>query len=219
MPRNAPRHSREKHAEPSPARESADPTPRDRVLAHLDTLLRGATAVGTGVLLGWASRADAQRPPQVCDPLPPPVNCKAPDRFEAGRCLAQQTRWTSVKGKMGVDLTIWLLQIGQSPWEAFPALSEPPLPDMLAPGEPALPVSFTRVARRDVAVDGAVAESVTIVSNRIDMRLRPPRGAKSVRVSLPDPSNRKKRITVVLDISKAAKEGLLVPARLVPEPR
>jgi hypothetical protein len=218
MSRNAPRHSREKQNH-SPAGESTEPTPRDRVAAHLDKLLRGATAVGTGVLLGWAGRADAQRPPQVCDPLPPPVNCKAPDSFEAGRCLAQQTRWTRVKGRLGVDLTIWLLQVGRNPWDAFPAVSEPPLPRILAPGEPALPVSFSRVARRDVAVDGAVAESVTIISNRIDMRLRPTPGAKSVNVSLPDPSDRARRIAVVLDVSKAAKEGLQVPVRLVPEPR
>jgi hypothetical protein len=120
---------------------------------------------------------------------------------------------------MGVDFTIWLLQVGRHPWDAFPAVSEPPLPRMLAPGEPALPVSFARVARRDVAVAGAAAESVTIVSNRIDMRLTPASGAKSVSVSLPDPSDRARRIAVVLDISKAPKEGLQVPVRLVPKPR
>jgi hypothetical protein len=214
MSRTIPAGSQEPDTNDAPRADGADSTPRDRVVEHLETLLRGATAVGTGVLLGWASRAEAQRPPQVCDPLPPPVSCKAPDHYSVGRCLAQHTQWTRVEGRTAVEFTIWLLQVGQNPWEALPALPAPPPPRMLAPGEPALPVSFARVTMKDVAAKGATVQSVTSAANRVDVSLLPEAGAKTITLSLPSPAAGDERFTVVLDISAAPKAGLLVPVRL-----
>jgi len=219
MSQDEPRSAPEPGAEDPAAPDAQGPTPRERVAEHLEKLLRGATAVGAGMVLSWAGRADAQRPPQVCDPLPPPVNCKAPDDFSVGRCAAQQTRWSRLKGVWGVDCTIWLLKVSRNPWEVFPALSAPPPPAMLAPGEPAQSVTFARVRPRDLKVTGGAAESVTAASNRIDIRLRPGRGAKSVSVTLPDPADAGKPFTVVLDVSQAPAEGQVVPVRLVEERR
>jgi len=219
MSQNEPRNQPETDSAGPAAPGTQERTPRERVTEHLEKLLRGATAVGAGALLGWAGRADAQRPPQVCDPLPPPVNCRVPDDFSVGRCAAQHTRWTRVNGIWGVDFTIWLLQVGRNPWEMLPSLSAPPPPLMLAPGEPARAVTFARVKARDVIVTGGVAESVTAASNRIDARLRPARGAKTVTVSIPDPANAGKRFSVVLDVSRTPAEGLIVPVRLGAEQR
>ncbi|MCX6550020.1 MAG: hypothetical protein NTY02_03250 [Acidobacteria bacterium] len=199
--------------------DAGAPTPRARVLTHLERLLRGATAVGAGALLAWGSRAEAQRPPQVCDPLPPPVNCKPPESFTVERCVAQQTRWTKVKGTWAVDFTVWLLQTGSSRGPALPALSPPPRAEMLAPGEPALPVSFARVTTSDVTVVGATVESLAAVSNRIDVRLRPASDVHSITVSLPNPADRRDRFTVVLDVGRTPAEGLLVPVTLAPRVR
>jgi hypothetical protein len=105
-----------------------DRSPRARTVAHLETLLRGVTALGTGALLAWSSRADAQKPPQVCDPLPPPVNCKAPETFRLENCVAQHTRWTKAGDGWTLDFTLWTLSLG-SRRHSLPAMSPPTRPD------------------------------------------------------------------------------------------
>ena len=60
------------------ARSSA----REKALMHLEKLMRKSTTVGAGIFLACSVRAEQQRPPEVCDPLPPPIGCcENPDQF------------------------------------------------------------------------------------------------------------------------------------------
>jgi hypothetical protein len=207
-------------------------SPRERVMAHLEWLLRGAAAVGTGALLAWGSRADAQQPPsgdttsdvhldgfftpttpQVCDPLPPPVNCTRPGTVSLRWCVAQRARWVPTVRGWAVDLTMWTLQTPVSPYgRSLPSLTTPPPPRILAPGESAPSVSFGGVARADVTVEGATVESLTSAINRIDLTLVPAKTATTVVVTLPTPSNTRDRFTVELDVNRPKNEP--VPVKL-----
>ena len=188
-------------------------SPRERAVAHLETLLRGAAALGTGALLAWSSRADAQQPPQVCDPLPPPVNCKAPETFRLENCVAQHTRWTKAGDRWTLDFTLWTLSLG-SRGDSLPAMSPPTRPDASSAPNPDR-VTFAGVRKEAVAVTGGALSALTISGGRLDLTLIPAPASREIRVTLPNPTNQTAQFSVLLDLAEPPVEGGAVAVRLV----
>lgn len=189
-------------------------SPRERTLAHLDRLLHRVTAIGTGVVLVWSSRADAQRPPQVCDPLPPPVNCKAPETFRAEVCIAQHTQWKKSGNAWVLELTLSLLETGFL-YAQLPDKT-PPQPEDRVLGQHAAGVTFAGVDKGVVSVTGAALRLVKAVVNRVDLTLVPDAGSRSITVSVPNPANHTQRFAVVLDLSQPPADRHSVSVRLAP---
>src|SRR6202142_2118545 len=83
---------------------------RERTLAHLEGLMRAATAmVGTGLLV--ASSARAQDRPQVVDPPPPPPPecCENPDQIFVRGCIDRTANWHKSEGH-------WILTFRLGTW-------------------------------------------------------------------------------------------------------
>jgi hypothetical protein len=93
-----------RYSEPMPNAGSV----RDRILAHLDILTRTAATVGAGLVLTLSTRAQGQEPPQVCDPLPPPIRCcETPEQFISRKCSSLGAEWLKSDDK-------WILELGIS---------------------------------------------------------------------------------------------------------
>ncbi len=166
-------------------------TVRERTLAHLENLMRTATTVGTGIVLACGAKAQTPGPPQVCDPLPPPVGCcENPDELLLRGCLDQQTRWV----KSG---TRWNLQLN---------LSAHPGPTRL---------SFEGLKRDAIKISGVSIKSMQVESRKLAFVLVAGASSRQSTLQFPVLCNDKKVTPkLLLDLSKAPTENGSVPVKL-----
>jgi hypothetical protein len=175
---------------------------RARTISHLERILRTATAVGAGVALSYATKVEAQRPPQVCDPLPPPIGCcKDPAQFLLRGCLEHQTRWVKDdKAKPGRQ---WRLEV--SLWVKTRSRGAMP-PEV---------VTFASLTRQDIKATGASLRDMTLEPRRLALTLVPAKAGKQVDLELWVLCNDAKvPIRATLDISKPPEERQSVPIKI-----
>lgn len=175
-------------------REGAVSPVREHTRSHMEKLLRTATAVGAGVVL-TCGRSDAQRPPQVCDPLPPPLGyCVDPDQFLNRGCVGQQNSWKKAAKQWHLELILILPP-------------RHPSPDVLA---------FGSLTKQDITVKGAALREVKPDAARLTLVLAPAADAKEIELRLPVVVNQKPTpISVRVDVSKPPKEKGSVPVKIL----
>ena len=172
----------------SPSVEKGSSTVRERTLIHMDDLMRAATTVGAGIVLACGAKAQSQKPPVVCDPLPPPVGCcENPDQLLLRGCLNQKAQWVKLEGKWTISLT---LEVNPGPTR----------------------VSFEGLKREAIKADSVSIKDLKPEPRKLAVVLVPAATARKAGLQFPVLCNNR-RITVKLsvDISKSAKEGASVP--------
>lgn len=183
--------NRTRSGQPSP--EPGVETVRERTMAHMVGLMRAAKTVGAGVVLAIGAKGQTARPPQVCDPLPPPScvgGCENPDELLLRGCLSQQTRWV----KSGMR---WTLQLN---------LSAHPGPTRL---------SFEGLKREVIKVLGVSIKDMKVEPGYLSMVLVAGAASRQANVQIPVLCNDKKiTLKLVLDLSKMPMENGSVPVKL-----
>ena len=174
-----------------PSTETAKGTVRERTLAHMEDLMRKATTVGAGIVLACGAKAQAPGPPQVVDPLPPPVGCcENPEELLLRGCLNQQARWV----KSGMQWTIQL------------SLAVNPGPTRL---------SFEGLKREAIKVNGVSIKDLKGEPRKLGLVLAPGAGVKQAGIQFAVLCNDKKiTLKLVLDLSKLPAEGGAVPVKM-----
>ena len=172
-------------------------TARERTLSHLENLMRTATTVGAGIVLACSARAQGQRPPQVCDPLPPPVGCcESPDQFLVRGCLGYQARWVLAGKAWTLELSLWV---------------------NAQPG--GYRINFEALSKDKVPVSGASVLSLKQESRKLDLVLRPVAGEKQVELELSIQCNEKRiPLFFTLETTKAPEANRPVPVKLATKP-
>jgi hypothetical protein len=168
-------------------------TARERTLAHLENLMHTATTVGAGIVLACSARAQGQRPPQVCDPLPPPVGCcENPEQFLLRGCLDHQTRWLKSGAVWTLELGLWL---------------------HVMPGRDR--ISFEVLRRDEIRVAGAVIKDLRKETYKVELVFAPVAGRKQINVELAVQCNGKRiPLKLNLDLSKPPEMNRSVPVSL-----
>jgi len=169
-------------------------TARERTVAHMENLLRTATTVGAGIVLACGARAQGQRPPQPCDPMPPPVRCcEDPDQFLLRWCLDHQTRWVKSGEGWTLELSLWVHARG---------------------GQDR--ISFAELKREEIKVSGASVKEMKKGPQKLGFVLAPVVGEKQVNMELAVQCNEKRiPLKLALDLSKPPAENRSVPVKQV----
>jgi hypothetical protein len=166
---------------------------RERTLSHLENLMRTATSVGAGIVLACSARAQGQKPPQVCDPLPPPVGCcENPNQFLVRGCLDNQTRWVKLGKGWALELSLWI--------HAQPGRNQ---------------ISFDGLKRNEIKVTGASVKDLKNESQKLGFVLAPIAGKRQVSVELAVQCNDNRiPLEIILDTSKPPAANRSVPVKL-----
>lgn len=183
---------RQREAGPTPESEMNPSEVRERTLSHLEKLMRTTTTVGAGIVLACSARAEQQRPPQVCDPLPPPIGCcEDPDQFLLRGCLDHQTRWVKLARRWILELSLW-------------AVARP---------EPML-ISFGEVKKEEIKIRGASIKDMRKEPRRIGFMLAPVTGRKQVDMEFGVRCDTKWiHLKLTLDLSKPPQANRSVPVK------
>ena len=165
---------------------------RERTLAHLEKLMRTATAAGASLALVCNAQTKGQRPPVVCDPLPAPVGCcENPEQFLVRGCLDHQTQWHKVG-------EAWVLRL------SLRAAHRP------VKGA----ISFDALKKGAVRVHGALLREFVKEPQKVTLALVPVRNAKQVEVELSVwCDNKAIPLKLTLDLSEPPQESRSVPVR------
>jgi hypothetical protein len=163
---------------------------RERTISHLEKLMRTATAAGAGLALVCNAQTKGQKPPVVCDPLPPPVGCcENPDQFLVRGCLDHQTQWHKVGGAWVLRLSLWAIH---RPVKGV--------------------ISFDALKKGSVRVQGAILRDFIKESQKVTLELAPVRNPKQVEVELSVQCDQKTiPLKLTLDLSEPPQENRSVP--------
>ena len=181
--------NRSKNVPSSPEAEAG--TVRERTLSHMESLLRTAATVGTGIALACGAKAQSTGPQQVVDPLPPPVGCTVdPEQFLLRGCLEQQAHWV----KSGMR---WTIQLDIT---ANPGRTE---------------VSFEGLKSPDIKPVGVSIKDVKVDPRKLSLVLTVGATSRNANLQFPVLCNDKKiPVKLLLDLSKAPVEKGEVLVRL-----
>jgi hypothetical protein len=178
-----------KRAEP----ELAAGTARERTLSHLGNLMRTATTVGAGLAMACSARGQGPLPPQVCDPLPPPVGCcENPEEFLMRGCLNYEIHWARPNDAWTLNMSLWLRNVGGPTRMSFPAS-----------------------AKEDIKSDGATVKDFKIERGKMNIVLTPKAGKKEAIIELLVQCNAKQvPLKLSLDLSNPPHENGAVPVKV-----
>ncbi len=168
-------------------------TVRERVLAHMENLMRTATTLGAGIALACGAKAQGPRRPQVCDPPPPPppACCEDPDQLLLRGCVKQQTRWVKSDGRWSLTFTLWVHPYSVS-------------------------ISFAELKKEEIRVSGASLKDLKIEPRKLVFSVAPMADEKQANMELPVLCNNKKvPLKLVLDLSAPPAENGSVPVKQV----
>jgi hypothetical protein len=171
----------------------------------MENLMRTATStVGAGLLVACAAQAQDQRPPMVCDPLPPArMSCDTGQLILRG-CIKPSAEWVRSGGRWSLRLA--LSSPGPSPVEFAGSIWE------AAGGKSAQ----WEIERDDTKVSGASLQELEVRPKDVVFVLVPARRAKQAVLEFPVLFNYKKlALKLSLDIGAPPSDKGSVPVKQV----
>jgi hypothetical protein len=171
--------------------ETGSGSVRKRTLAHLKNLMQKATTVGAGIALACGAKAQSPGPPQIVDPLPPPVGCcEDPDQLLLRGCMEQQAHWV----KSGMR---WTIQLS------------------LAASAGPTRLSFEGLKHEAIKIIGVSIKDMKVEPRKLTFVLAAGAGNRQPSMQFPVLCNDKKvTLKLILDLSKMPMENGSVPVRL-----
>lgn len=175
------------------APEGGKTTVRERILTHMEYLLRNATKLGAGIALvcGFAAQGCKRVWIDAIPPLPPPGVCENPDPSLLSISINRIAQWEKSGRKWTIVLNVNVVSGESRIW-------------------------FGWLKKEDVQVSGASVTSMSVEPQNVEFRLVPVKGKGEVELWLTVLCDQKQvPLHVKLDLSKPRKKKGYIPAELV----